>query len=182
MVYQAYKKSIGRFAVENQFFGGEFSFKRMTWIKPNFLWMMYRSGWGIKPGQEITLAIKLKRSIFNDYLTTAVASSFSQSPLESHEKWKTTLTDSEVRLQWDPDHHPIGTKEIRKAIQLGIRGTQLAAFKGEAIIEIEDISDFVSKQRECANTQQLDSLLMPEESIYVPEDSVCIVNIGLDLL
>ncbi|WP_141653813.1 DUF4291 family protein, partial [Erwinia billingiae] len=25
-----------------------FSMTRMTWIKPSFLWMMYRSGWGMK--------------------------------------------------------------------------------------------------------------------------------------
>jgi len=24
---------------------------RMTWIKPNFLWMMYRSGWASKKNQ-----------------------------------------------------------------------------------------------------------------------------------
>ncbi|WP_216092858.1 DUF4291 family protein [Candidatus Marithrix sp. Canyon 246] len=24
----------------------------MTWIKTNFLWMMYRSEWGTKQGQE----------------------------------------------------------------------------------------------------------------------------------
>ncbi|WP_428740137.1 DUF4291 family protein, partial [Sulfurimonas sp.] len=43
-VYQAYNKSIGHYAAEHGVFGGEFSFSRMTWIKPNFLWMMYRSG------------------------------------------------------------------------------------------------------------------------------------------
>jgi hypothetical protein len=40
-VYQAYRPSIGSFAVEHGFFGGEFSYTRMSWIKPNFLWMMY---------------------------------------------------------------------------------------------------------------------------------------------
>jgi len=43
IVYQAYKPSIGHFAAEHQYFGGEFSFTRMSWIKPNFLWMMYRT-------------------------------------------------------------------------------------------------------------------------------------------
>lgn len=46
VVYQAYKPSIGRFALEHQRFGGDFSMSRMTWIKPNFLWMMYRCDWG----------------------------------------------------------------------------------------------------------------------------------------
>ncbi len=53
LVYQAYRPSIGHFAARYGYFGGEFSFTRMSWIKPNFLWMMYRSGWGTKEGQEI---------------------------------------------------------------------------------------------------------------------------------
>ena len=53
IVYQAYRPSIGTYAVEHGHFGGEFSYSRMSWIKTNFLWMMYRSGWGTKPGQEV---------------------------------------------------------------------------------------------------------------------------------
>ena len=50
-VYQAFRNSTAQFAVANQKFGGpDYSFNRMTWIKPNFLWMMYRSGWASKPG------------------------------------------------------------------------------------------------------------------------------------
>lgn len=51
VVYQAYRPAIGRFAAAHGYFGGEFSYLRMSWIKSNFLWMMYRSGWGTKPGQ-----------------------------------------------------------------------------------------------------------------------------------
>jgi hypothetical protein len=46
VVYQAYSPAIGRFAARHGYFGGEFSYSRMSWIKPNFLWMMYRSNWG----------------------------------------------------------------------------------------------------------------------------------------
>ena len=48
IVYQAYRPSIGRYAAEHGAFGGDFSYSRMSWIKPNFLWMMYRSGWGTR--------------------------------------------------------------------------------------------------------------------------------------
>lgn len=44
VVYQAYAPAIGRFAADHGTFGGAFSYERMSWIKPNFLWMMYRSG------------------------------------------------------------------------------------------------------------------------------------------
>ena len=63
VVYQAYKKTIADFAVQHQKFGGpDFSFNRMSWIKPNFLWMMYRSSWSAKEGQERILAIWIKQS------------------------------------------------------------------------------------------------------------------------
>lgn len=48
VVYQAYRPSIGHFAAQHGYFGSDFKLSRMTWIKPNFLWMMYRSGWGTK--------------------------------------------------------------------------------------------------------------------------------------
>ena len=41
IVYQAYRPSIGHFAAKHGYFGGEFSFSRMSWIKPNFLWSIF---------------------------------------------------------------------------------------------------------------------------------------------
>ena len=75
-VYQAYNNAIANFAVANQRFGGSsYSFSRMTWVKPNFMWMMYRAGWATKENQERILAIKIKHEGFNKILTEAVHSS-----------------------------------------------------------------------------------------------------------
>src|ERR1700687_5343148 len=65
VVYQAYRRSIGRYAIEHgRLGGGGFSFDRMSWVKPNFLWMMFRSGWGTKLDQEFTLGLRLRRAFF----------------------------------------------------------------------------------------------------------------------
>ena len=72
VVYQAYRPSIGTYAAEHQRFGGDWSFSRMSWIKPNFLWMMYRCGWAEKPGQEVVLAIRLDRRGFDEILAAYV--------------------------------------------------------------------------------------------------------------
>ena len=72
IVYQAYCPSIGRFTIEHGYFGGGFSFSRMSWIKPNFLWMMYRSQWGQAEGQEIVLAVRLRRTFLDFLLPQAV--------------------------------------------------------------------------------------------------------------
>jgi hypothetical protein len=67
-VYQAFNKTIAKSAVQNQtFVSPPFKIDRMTWIKPSFLWMMYRSGWGTKENQEYILAIKLKREGLNGH-------------------------------------------------------------------------------------------------------------------
>ena len=44
-VYQAYNNKIADEAIKLGTFGEHFSLTRMTWIKPSFLWMMYRCGW-----------------------------------------------------------------------------------------------------------------------------------------
>ena len=51
--YQAYNNNIADWAIEHQKFGGpEFNPRRMTWIKPSFAWVLYRSGYGHKHGQN----------------------------------------------------------------------------------------------------------------------------------
>ena len=83
IVYQAYRPAIGHFAAQHGYFGGPFSLSRMSWIKPNFLWMMYRCGWGSKEGQEVVLAVRLKRTAFDEILRRAVHSSFVPEVYES---------------------------------------------------------------------------------------------------
>lgn len=165
-VYQAYRPSIAKYAIEHQKFGGpDFSYSRMSWIKPNFLWMMYRCGWASKPGQEFVVAVRLRKSFFDELLATAVASSFEASRFGSHDEWRRAVEASDVRLQWDPDHDPLGRPLQRKAIQLGLRGQALARYGQEEILSIEDVTSFVREQAEHLRTR-LDDLRVPEESLY----------------
>lgn len=170
IVYQSYRKEIGEFAVKNQYFGGAFSLERMTWIKPNFLWMMYRNGWGTKEGQEYVLAIHLKMEAFKKYLENAVYSSYSSRLEISGEEWKHQVKESSVRLQWDPDHDPSGRKLERKAIQIGLRNNFITSFAQEDIISIHDISDFVKEQHQFVLNNDPDSLMLPEEKPLLFDD------------
>jgi hypothetical protein len=163
IVYQSYRKEIGDFAVKNQYFGGAFSLERMTWIKPNFLWMMYRNGWGTKEGQESVLAIHLKMDAFKKYLGNAVYSSYNERLGISKEEWQDQIKESSVRLQWDPDHDPFGKKLERRAIQIGLRNDFIKSFAKEDIILIEDISEFVKEQYQFVLNDNLDELMLPEE-------------------
>ena len=100
VVYQAYNDEIAKVIVKCQNFHSKdchaagFKFARMTWIKTNFLWMMYRSGWATKPNQDRIIAITVSREGFDSILSSAVSSK------KACENKEFDL----VRLQWDPDH------------------------------------------------------------------------------
>ncbi|MDZ8185583.1 MAG: DUF4291 domain-containing protein [Nostoc sp. ChiSLP02] len=178
VVYQAYRPVIGEFAAIYGYFGGEFNFERMSWIKPNFLWMMYRSGWGTKTGQEVVLAIWIKRLAFDEILRVAVHSSFIPELYPHRSTWETALKDSQVRSQWDPDHHPSGAKLERRAIQLGLRSQVLVAYAKDWIVDIEDISDFVQKQRQNIKSG-CEELITPRETVYSVFDTKTQEKLGL---
>lgn len=178
VVYQAYRPRIGHFAAEHGYFGGDFSFSRMSWIKPNFLWMMYRSGWGEKPGQEVTLAVRLTRSGFDTILRSAVPSGWDRSLYDSRRAWQVDVKSSDVRLQWDPDHAPSGASEERRAVQLGLRGETLKRYGREWIVSIEDISAFVAEQR--AHVQDLPLLKTPSERVYPLADEEAARRLRID--
>lgn len=179
LVYQAYRPEIGHFALTNGYFGGEFSYSRMSWIKPNFLWMMYRSDWARSQGQEVILAIRLRRDFLDSLLDCAVPSSFVPELFESRDQWKAAVARSDVRLQWDPDHYPAGGKCERRAIQLGLRGKSLEAYGKNEIVEIIDVSEFVAQQREYIADWQSGTLLTPTEDVYAPSSPTAADNVGL---
>lgn len=171
-VYQAFNPRIASYATEHQQFGGEhYSFNRMTWIKPNFLWMMYRCGWARKENQKRVLAIELLKTDFDKILAEAVPSSFKRGLYQTREDWQAAIKASDVRLQWDPDHDPYGAKLERRAIQLGMRGEIQREFATQWVRSIVDITDFVLAQGQYVETKQLNHLLVMEEAVYLPHSA-----------
>jgi hypothetical protein len=167
VVYQAYKPSIAAYAVRHQFFGGsEYGYGRMSWIKPNFLWMMYRCGWASKLNQERVLALWIKKSTFENILDQAVLSSFNNNYYSDQESWRRQLQEQNVRLQWDPDHDPYGARLARRAIQLGLKGEMLERFGKEQLLDVEDITEFVLEQKKHVDARRLDRLQVPIERVW----------------
>jgi len=166
VVYQAYRPAIGRFAAEHGYFGGEFSLERMSWIKPNFLWMMYRCGWATKVDQEVVLAIWIQRAAFDQIVAAAVPSSFDDRRYPDRAAWEEAVKGSDVRLQWDPDHGPGGEPLERRAVQLGLRGDVLASYARPWIRKIEDITPFVRTQHAALARGGRETLVTPAEEVY----------------
>lgn len=146
-VYQAYNDRIADEAIKLGTFGNSFKLDRMTWIKPSFLWMMYRSGWATKEGQQRILAIDMKREGFDLIVENSVLSTFSEEIYETHANWKMCLENSEVRCQWDPERDVYGAPQERRSIQLGIKGNMVKRYISEWITNITDITDFVIDAR-----------------------------------
>jgi len=179
IVYQAYRPSIGDYAAEHQRFGGDWSFSRMSWIKPNFLWMMYRCGWGEKSGQEVVLAIRLDRRGFDEFLADSVHSSYDADAYGSQAAWRGRVAASSVRLQWDPDHDPKGEKVARRAVQLGLRGASLRDYATRWCRGVEDISGFVREQGQLVRAGALDKLETPSERVYPVDDPAVAGHLGI---
>ena len=174
IVYQAYKPATGLFAADNGYFGGDFSYNRMSWIKTNFLWT--------KEGQEVVLAVCLKRESFDILLEKAVHSTFVPEIYGTRDEWQQKIQASDVRLQWDPDHTPDGGKVARRAIQLGLRGKALKAYGRDWIVNIEDISGFVRDQHRAVMNKNLANLIMPKERVYPVTDLSVAGRLGISIL
>jgi hypothetical protein len=180
VIYQAYNKQIVDYATSNQKLGGNhYSFNRMSWIKPNFLWMMYRCGWAEKENQENVIAIWIKKSDFETILDNAVYSSFQENIYKSREQWKSELEQKEVRLQWNPDHDPFGNKQERRAIQLGLKGNILKTFGEEMIQKIENITDFVKSQKHFVSKNEIENLIVPTERPYITTNQILNDKLGI---
>ena len=180
VVYQAYRREIGEFAARHGRFGPGWSRERMSWIKPNFLWMMYRCGWAAKEGQEVVLALTLRRAGFDELLAAAVPSSHDPALFPDRAAWQAAVARSDVRLQWDPDHAPGGAKEQRRAIQLGLRGEALRRFADHWLLAVEDVTPLVRAQHPHANPP-FSELLLPEEHVYPVTDPATARGLGLAL-
>jgi hypothetical protein len=179
-VYQAYRSSIADAAVRDQRLGGGgFSYERMSWVKPNFLWMMYRSGWGEKQGQERVLALRVRRAAFDRWLAQAVHSSFVSEVYGDAASWALAVKRSSVRLQWDPDHDPYGAPVERRAIQLGLREESLRELGERELVSIEDISALVAEQRAIVRAHSIESLEIPQEDVYPVDERSTRARLGL---
>jgi len=167
-VYQAYRKDIAEPAIKNQKFVQPFKMERMTWIKPSFLWMMYRSGWAAKEGQEHILAIKIKREGFEWALANCCLSHFDSSIFSTNEDWKNKLLNSPVRLQWDPEKDIQLQNLNYRSIQIGLTGISVEHFVNEWIVAIDDITDKCKKIHSLVLDKKIEEAksLLPLENIY----------------
>lgn len=182
-VYQAYSVEIASAAVQHQKLNASSSFgpTRMTWIKPSWAWMLYRSGYSYKDArQERILALILTHSAFLSLLRKAVVANHvgNETVVDAKERKADRAKPVRVMVQWDPERSlRIGKLDYR-SIQIGIPGTLVDELV-EGTVEIEDVT---SKARELKKLLDEDEKvdrttlvaegLVPEEKEFEVDDEL----------
>ena len=139
-IYQAYSDAIADAALKHgRFVSPPFSMNRMTWIKPSFLWMMDRAGWGDKDdGQRRILAIDITHDGFNWALENSCPSERPHGL--DDEGWRRLKDASPVRIQWDPERDLHFVPLPHRAIQIGLSGEAVRRYVQVWITGITDVT------------------------------------------
>ncbi|MCX5331726.1 DUF4291 domain-containing protein [Streptomyces sp. NBC_00140] len=173
-VYQAYSPDLGLPAVREGRFPAAWKRDRMTWIKPSFLWMMYRCGWATKEGQETVLAVEITRDGFEWALRHACLSSYVRGLHPDRAAWQRQLKRAPARVQWDPERDLRLQPLPHRALQLGLSGEAVRRYADEWTVGIRDVTPLAREIHARVRSGDLDSAarLLPEELPFPEEDGL----------
>jgi hypothetical protein len=174
-VYQAYSNKIADPAIKvGTFVSPPFKMERMTWIKPSFLWMMYRAGWGKKTGQEKILAIDITREGFEWALQNSCLSHFESKIYKSNEEWLNIKQNAPVRIQWDPERDIWLNKLDYRSIQIGLSGEAVKRYVNNWIVRINEITPLCNEIQAALKNKETDQAMdmLPDEKKYPLPDSL----------
>lgn len=172
VVYQAYSSEIALNVLKKgNFIVDGFRLNRTTWLKPNFLGMMYLSDWGRKRNQEIVLGIGIDLDWFKKVLELAFPTQNLYSLQISNNSWREIFRESSVIFQWDPDRRPDGLKLRRRAMQIGLRHEAIEEYaSGVPIKQIYDMTPIVRGQRSLIN--EPNKLMVPVVREFEVQDEL----------
>ncbi|MBJ8442766.1 DUF4291 domain-containing protein [Acinetobacter bereziniae] len=174
-VYQAFSDELASLAVKHHSFkeNPHFKMTRMTWIKPSFLWMMYRAGWGNKDNkQQRILAIDISKEGFDWALAHSCSS---HKPITiSTDEWNIVKSKTPVRVQWDPERNLLLEPLKYRTIQIGLSGIAVEHYINKWITGIIDITEEAKEISNLVVQHKFKeaSLLLPNESIYIPDQTI----------
>ncbi len=151
----------------------------MTWIKPSFLWMMYRCGWGTKAGQETVLAVEITRGGFEWALQHSCLSHYVPGPHPDRDAWQRQVKRAPARVQWDPERDLHLRPLPHRSLQLGLSGEAARRYADEWIVSIDDVTPLVHEIHALVQGRDQDSAtrLLPKERPYPSGDDL-LAHIG----
>ncbi|WP_372404356.1 DUF4291 domain-containing protein [Streptomyces luteireticuli] len=178
-VYQAYPSAIGLPAARDGRFPALWKRDRMTWIKPSFLWMMYRCGWGMKEGQETVLAVEITREGFAWALEHACLSHYEPGLHPDRASWKRQLKRAPARVQWDPERDLHLRPLPHRSLQLGLAGEAAHRYADEWIVSVTDVIALAATVHDRVREGDLNAArrLLPDERPY-PVDAAILSHLN----
>lgn len=174
VVYQAYGDQIADAALSAGTFVDPFSFNRMSWIKPSFRWLMHRSNWGQRSGQERILRVRVKRSGWDKALSIGVLTSPDGPVFGNGVYWQSEFDKAQVHVQWDTERSPRGAALDHYSIQVGLSRHIIREFVDSWILKIEDFTPTIRKLYPLVHgghTKEA-ARLMPPERVYPVQNEV----------
>ncbi|QUX25499.1 MULTISPECIES: DUF4291 domain-containing protein [Nocardiopsis] len=167
-VYQAYSPRLGLPAARDGRFPADWKRGRMTWIKPSFLWMMYRCGWARKEGQETVLAVEITREGFEWALRHACLSHYKPGVHADRDAWRRELAAAPARVQWDPERDLRLRPLEHRSLQLGLAGEASTRYADEWIVSITDTTPTVHRVHDLVRRGETEAAaaLLPDERPY----------------
>ncbi|WP_433580219.1 DUF4291 domain-containing protein [Nocardia brasiliensis] len=173
-VYQAYSPALGGPAARDGRFPAAWQRDRMTWVKPSFLWMMYRCGWGTKPAQETVLAVEISRNGFEWALRHACLSSYRPGRYPDLDTWRSQLKRAPARVQWDPERDLSLRPLPYRSLQLGLSGEAARLYADEWTVAIADVTPLAHEIHGLVGAGEFDSAarLLPQERPYPATDEL----------
>jgi hypothetical protein len=173
-VYQAYAPHIGLAAARDGRFPSVWKRDRMTWVKPSFLWMMYRCGWATKEDQEVVLAVEISRAGFEWALRHACISYYVPGLHMDRDSWQRDLRRAPTRVQWDPERGLRLQPLPYRSLQLGLAGEAVHNFADEWVASITDITPLVREIHALVRDGDLDAAArkLPLECPYPASDDL----------
>lgn len=173
-VYQAFNSSIAESAVYSQrFIPPYFKIQRATWLKPSFMWMMYRCGWATKENQERVLAVDITHEGFQWALSNSCLSHFDKEVYSTQSEWEKNKAGAPVVIQWDPERDIFLNKLAFKTIQIGLLPDASLLYITKWIVKISDITESVKQIKHLIDVGKLSEIFshLPVEQPYpVPTD------------
>ncbi|MBO0867279.1 MAG: DUF4291 domain-containing protein [Micromonosporaceae bacterium] len=172
VVYQAYSPVIADAALAAGRFVAPFSFGRMTWIKPSLRWLLHRSNWGRKPGQERILAVRITRTGWEDALSQAVLTA--PEPGSSTAAWRSAFATAAVHVQWDPERSLRGAPLNHYSIQVGVGRALIRTYAERWVVGLTDLTPTVARIAALVRTGHSAKAerLLPPERRYPLEASI----------
>jgi len=173
-IYQAYSDPIATAAVASQSLSASplFNPARMTWIKPSWCWMLYRSGYSYKDANQARiLALTMRLEDFWWLLRRARVT----------DEGGFKKGGEEVRVQWDPERGVrLGRMEGTRSVQIGVPRDLSGRWVEEMVVGIEDVTERAREMkrvldedvdRKVGRDELVEMGLVPvEEVVDVPED------------